>query len=81
VPLARKEQIHAALHYGGVLIYLLIAGYVVHVLGWRSWPLLLVEASLSHALLFDPCLHPTQPWFNYREGRPRRRGRGCQFRR
>jgi hypothetical protein len=70
VPLARKDWIHAALHYGGVLIYLLIVGYVVHVLGWRSWPLLLMEAVGARALLFDPCLNLAQSWFNYREGRP-----------
>lgn len=70
VPLARKDWVHAALHYGGVLIYLLIVGYVVHVLGWRSWPLLLIEAAAARALLFDPCLNLAQSWFNYREGRP-----------
>jgi hypothetical protein len=32
--------------------------------------ILLVEASLSRALLFDPCLNLAQSWFNYREGRP-----------
>jgi hypothetical protein len=69
VPATRKDWVHAALHYGGVLIYLVLVGWAVHVLGWHSWPLLLLEATAARALLFDPCLSLSQSWFNYREGR------------
>jgi hypothetical protein len=73
VPLARKDWIHAALHYGGVLIYLLIVGWAIYLTPYPSLlgvGVLLAEASLSRALLFDPCLNLAQSWFNYREGRP-----------
>jgi hypothetical protein len=73
VPLARKDWIHAALHYGGVLIYLLVVGWAIYLTPHPSLlgvGVLLVEASLSRALLFDPCLNLAQSWFNYREGRP-----------
>jgi hypothetical protein len=69
VPMARKDWVHAALHYGGVIIYLVLVGWAVHMLGWSSWPLLLIEATAARALLFDPCLSLSQSWFNYREGR------------
>jgi hypothetical protein len=31
--------------------------------------LLLLEAGLTQALLFDPALNTSRSWFNYREGR------------
>lgn len=73
VPLARKDWIHAALHYGGVLIYLLIVGWAIYLTPYPSLlgvGVLLMEAALARALLFDPCLNLAQSWFNYREGRP-----------
>jgi hypothetical protein len=69
VPEKRKDWVHAALHYGGVLIYLLLVAYVVYQLQ-HSWWVLLVEAILLRALLFDPALNTSRSWFNYREGRP-----------
>jgi hypothetical protein len=69
VPATRRDWVHAALHYGGVLIYLVLVGWAVHQLGWHNWPLLLLEATAARALLFDPCLSLSQSWFNYREGR------------
>ncbi|TVT39647.1 hypothetical protein FNT36_18575 [Hymenobacter setariae] len=73
VPPARTDWVHAALHYGGVLIYLLIICYLVYLTPDPS-PLgvgvLLAEATAARALLFDPCLSLSQSWFNYREGRP-----------
>jgi hypothetical protein len=73
VPPARTDWVHAALHYGGVLIYLLIVGYVVYLTPDPSLlgvGVLLAEATAARALLFDPCLSLSQSWFNYREGRP-----------
>lgn len=73
VPTSRQDWIHAALHYGGVLIYLLIVGYVAYLLtplSLKEEGLLLLTATLARALLFDPCLNLAQSWFNYREGRP-----------
>ena len=67
VPESRKDWVHAALHYGGVLIYLVLVAYVVYQLQ-QPWLVLLIEAAL--ALLFDPSLNLSQSWFNYREGRP-----------
>ncbi|MGI4821927.1 MAG: hypothetical protein ACRYFV_12020 [Janthinobacterium lividum] len=43
--------------------------YVVYQL-LQSWWVLLIEAGLARALLFDPSLSLSQSWFNYREGRP-----------
>ena len=64
---------HAALYYGGVLIYLLLVGYVIYLTPYPS-PLgvgvLLAEATAARLLLFDPCLSLSQSWFNHREGRP-----------
>jgi hypothetical protein len=51
-----------------VLIYLVLVAYVVYHLH-QPWWVLLVEASLARALLFDPSLNLSQSWFNYREGR------------
>ena len=73
VPEQRKDWVHAALHYGGVLIYLLLVGWAIYPtphpsllgVGW-----LFAEAALARLLLFDPCLNLSQSWFNYREGRP-----------
>jgi hypothetical protein len=71
VPLARKDWVHAALHYGGVLIYLLLVGWAVYLTPYPSLlGVLLIEAALARALLFDPCLNLAQSWFNHREGRP-----------
>jgi len=73
VPEKRKDWIHAALHYGGVLIYLLIVGYLAYLLtplSLKEGVLLLATATAARALLFDPCLNLAQSWFNYREGRP-----------
>jgi hypothetical protein len=69
VPETRKGWVHAALHYGGVIIYLLLVAYVVYQLQ-HPWWVLLLEAGLARALLFDPSLNLSQSWFNYREGRP-----------
>jgi hypothetical protein len=69
VPESRKDWVHAALHYGGVIIYLVLVAYVVYQLQ-QSWWVLLLEAGLTRALLFDPSLNLSQSWFNYREGRP-----------
>jgi hypothetical protein len=69
VPESRKDWVHVALHYGGVIIYLVLVAYVVHQLQ-QPWWVLLVEATLIRALLFDPSLNLSQSWFNYREGRP-----------
>jgi hypothetical protein len=72
VPPVRKDWVHAALHYGGVLIYLLIVGYLVYLTPNPSHlgvGVLLLEAAVARALLFDPCLSLSQSWFNYREGR------------
>ncbi|MVN78907.1 hypothetical protein GO988_21470 [Hymenobacter sp. HMF4947] len=69
VPESRRDWVHAALHYGGVIIYLLLVAYCGYVASWHGWVLLLVEASLSRALLFDPALNTSRSWFNYREGR------------
>jgi hypothetical protein len=69
VPESRKDWVHAALHYGGVIIYLVLVAYVVYQLQ-QPWWALLVEAALIRALLFDPSLNLSQSWFNYREGRP-----------
>jgi len=72
-PPSRTDWIHAALHYGGVLIYLLIVGYVAYLLAplsIKDGVLLLATATAARALLFDPCLNLAQSWFNYREGRP-----------
>lgn len=73
VPEKRTDWIHAALHYGGVLIYLLVVGWAIYLTPHPSLlgvGVLLVEALLSRALLFDLCLNLSQSWFNYREGRP-----------
>jgi hypothetical protein len=70
VPPVRKDWVHAALHYGGVLIYLLLVVGAAYVGSWQGWGLLLIEATAARALLFDPCLSLSQSWFNYREGRP-----------
>jgi hypothetical protein len=69
VPETRKDWVHAALHYGGVLIYLVLVVYVVYQLQ-QSWWVLLLEAAVARALLFDPSLSLSQSWFNHREGRP-----------
>jgi hypothetical protein len=68
VPESRKDWVHAALHYGGVIIYLVLVAYVVYQLQ-QPWWVLLLEAGLTRALLFDPSLSLSQSWFNYREGR------------
>ncbi|MGI4864196.1 MAG: hypothetical protein ACRYFZ_09765 [Janthinobacterium lividum] len=73
VPSTRTDWVHAALHYGGVIIYLLIVGYVAYLLAplsLKEGMLLLVTAVLARALLFDPALNTSRSWFNYREGRP-----------
>jgi hypothetical protein len=73
VPLARKDWVHAALQYGGVLIYLLLVVWTVYLTPYPSLlgvGALLIEAALARTLLFDPCLNLAQSWFNYREGRP-----------
>jgi hypothetical protein len=70
VPEARKDWVHAALHYGGVLIYLLLVGWAAYVGSWHGVLVLLLEAGLARALLFDPSLNLSQSWFNHREGRP-----------
>lgn len=73
VPEARKDWVHAALHYGGVLIYLLIVGYIISRTPHPSLlgvGVLLLEAGLARALLFDPSLNLSQSWVNHREGRP-----------
>jgi hypothetical protein len=72
VPESRKDWVHAALHYGGVLIYLVLVAYVVYTLtpSLMGIGVLLIEATLIRALLFDPSLNLSQSWFNYREGRP-----------
>jgi uncharacterized protein (DUF2236 family) len=65
--------VHAALHYSGVLIYLLLVGYVIYLTPYPSLlgvGVLLAEAMAARALFFDPCLSLSQSWFNYREGRP-----------
>ncbi len=68
VPESRKDWVHAALHYGGVLIYLvLVAGVGYHLS--QAWLVVLIEAVLLRALLFDLCLSLSQSWFNKREGR------------
>ena len=69
VPAARRNWVHAALHYGGVLIYLLLVAYCGYVANWHGLLGLLVEASLARALLFDPALNTARSWFNHREGR------------
>ena len=69
VPLARTDWIHAALHYGGVLIYLLLVVWIAYVGSWQHWNSLLIEATAARALLFDPSLSLSQSWFNHREGR------------
>ncbi|RZJ93044.1 MAG: hypothetical protein EOO60_06235 [Hymenobacter sp.] len=71
VPEARKDWIHAALHYGGVLLYLLLVAYAASPLRPLSEKVgvLLIEAVLARALLFDPSLNLSQSWFNHREGR------------
>jgi hypothetical protein len=71
VPPTRADWVHAALHYGGVLIYLLLVLWGVYIehptlLGAG---LLLLEAGLARALLFDSALNTSRSWFNYREGR------------
>jgi uncharacterized protein (DUF2236 family) len=73
VPPARTDWIHAALHYGGVLIYLLLVGYVIYFTPYPSLlgvGVLLAEATAARLLLFDPTLSLSQSWFNHREGRP-----------
>jgi uncharacterized protein (DUF2236 family) len=73
VPPARTDWVHAALHYGGVLIYLLLVGYVVYLTPYPSLVgvgVLLAEATAARLLLFDPTLSLSQSWFNHREGRP-----------
>jgi hypothetical protein len=72
VPPARTDWVHAALHYGGVLIYLLLVGWAIYLTPYPSLSgvgVLLLEATAARALLFDPCLSLSQSWFNYREGR------------
>jgi hypothetical protein len=73
VPESRKDWVHAALHYGGVLIYLVLVAYVAYCqtsMSLSGWALLLINATLARTLLFDPSLNLSQSWFNYREGRP-----------
>jgi hypothetical protein len=70
VPSSRKDWVHAALHYGGVLIYLVLVGWAYYAAGWQGLVVLLVEAALARALLFDPSLNLSQSWVNHREGRP-----------
>jgi hypothetical protein len=70
VPEARKDWVHAALHYGGVLIYLVLVAWACYVASWQGVLVLLIEAGLARALLFDPCVSLAQSWFNRREGRP-----------
>jgi uncharacterized protein (DUF2236 family) len=73
VPPMRKDWVHAALHYGGVLIYLLLVGYVIYLTPYPSLlgvGVLLAEATAARLLLFDPTLSLSQSWFNHREGRP-----------
>lgn len=70
VPEARKDWVHVALHYGGVLIYLVLVAWACYAAGWHSLVVLLIEATLARALLFDPALNTSRSWFNRREGRP-----------
>ena len=71
VPPARTDWIHAALHYGGVLIYLLLVGWAIYLTPNPSLSGVgvLIEATAARALLFDPSLSLSQSWFNHREGR------------
>jgi hypothetical protein len=72
VPPVRTDWVHAALHYGGVLIYLLLVGWAIYLTPTPSLlgvGVLLTEAVAARALLFDPCLSLSQSWFNHREGR------------
>jgi hypothetical protein len=69
VPSSRKDWVHAALHYGGVLIYLLLVVWACYVGSWHQLAYLLTEAALARALLFDPSLNLSQSWVNHREGR------------
>jgi hypothetical protein len=71
VPEARKDWGHPALHYGGVLIYLVLVAWACYVASWQGMVVLLIEAGLARALLFDPSLNLSQSWFNHREGRSR----------
>jgi hypothetical protein len=73
VPRVRAQQpqgLGAALHYGGLLIYLVLVGWAYYAAGWQGLVVLLVEAALARALLFDPSLNLSQSWVNHREGRP-----------
>jgi hypothetical protein len=73
VPAARKDWVHVALHYGGVLIYLVLVGWAIYLTPYPSLlgvGVLLLEAAFARALLFDPSLSLSQSWFNHREGRP-----------
>jgi GNAT superfamily N-acetyltransferase len=72
VPPFRADWVHAALHYGGVIIYLLLVGWAIYLTPHPSLlgvGVLLIEATLARALLFDPALNTLRSWFNYREGR------------
>ena len=69
-PPGRKDWIDAAYHYGGVLIYALLAGWVIYEAGGRGWLPVLLTAALARALLFDLSLNTARSYFNHREGRP-----------
>jgi hypothetical protein len=70
VPMSRKDWVHAALHYGGVLIYLVLVAWACYPAGRQVLVVLLIEACLVRALLFDLNLNLSQSWFNYREAHP-----------
>jgi hypothetical protein len=53
VPESRKDWVHAALHYGGVIIYLVLVAYVVYQLQ-QPWWVLLIDAALARALRPEP---------------------------
>ena len=69
VPPSRKEWIDAAYHSGGLLIYLLLLGYVLYA-SPEPISFLLAGAVFSRALFFDLSLNLARGYVNRREGRP-----------
>jgi hypothetical protein len=57
------------MHYGGMLIYLVLVGSACYVARWHEVVVLIIEAGLTRAVLFDTELNTSRSWFNHSEGR------------
>ncbi|GAA4392017.1 hypothetical protein [Hymenobacter koreensis] len=63
LPPKYQEWVDAALHYGGVLIYGLLAAVVAYAVGdWR----MVIAATVWRIALFDVCHNASRAWFAHR---------------